>query len=344
MAKILIVEDDRSLRSALTAILKQRGDEVLNAGNGMDGLSIASKENPDLIVLDYLMPKLDGLETAKLMRRDKMLKTVPMIIMTASSDKNTIMSFLKLGVSYFFAKPFDYHMFIEKVRNVLEFELARRPKKQAQTALQEKTTELLTEKQTIIICEPNKDLADALVQALNSEYKLITADNGAICLYAISQSIPQAVLIEPESRFFTGYEIAARVKSIPEFEKVKLIAFSSPDNSIEVKKYADYFDSIIEKPYSIQKVMATLSDLIGQHYQISENEKNMHITLLPNCAKWAAGNPAEAIRNADTILLKIFETRISSLIIDTTKMGGAEPESIDFAGIIAERAEESRID
>lgn len=84
--KILIAEDDVPLRRVFCDALKAEGYDVYEAGDGEEALSVALREHPDLIVLDILMPKMDGIEMARQLRLDAWGKTAKVIILTNLSD------------------------------------------------------------------------------------------------------------------------------------------------------------------------------------------------------------------------------------------------------------------
>jgi DNA-binding response OmpR family regulator len=88
--KILIVEDDTDLREALKTALGYENFTVLTAENGEVGLMLALKEHPDLLLLDIVMPKMDGLTVLKKLREDEWGKKVPVIVMTVLDDLEKI--------------------------------------------------------------------------------------------------------------------------------------------------------------------------------------------------------------------------------------------------------------
>lgn len=86
---LLVVEDSLSLRNVLRDTLKEEGFNILEAGDGENGLKIATKEHPDLILLDILMPKIDGMTMmAELRKSDEWGKSVPVILLTNVSPDN----------------------------------------------------------------------------------------------------------------------------------------------------------------------------------------------------------------------------------------------------------------
>lgn len=99
--RILIVEDDPPMMEALTDKLGREGFEVLDARNGEDGLSRSLADKPDLILLDIILPKMDGITMLKKLREDEAGKKIPVIILTNLSDSERVMEATKNGA-------FDY--------------------------------------------------------------------------------------------------------------------------------------------------------------------------------------------------------------------------------------------
>lgn len=119
MAKILIVDDDRFTRLAVEKYLKSLGHEVLTAGNGRDGLQIARTEHPDLILLDMMMPKMDGMGFLKELRNGEFPSDVPVIALTAMAHKEFVVNALKYGVKDYVTKPFNPNTLLLKVQKAV---------------------------------------------------------------------------------------------------------------------------------------------------------------------------------------------------------------------------------
>lgn len=103
---ILITEDEKSLRGALHDKLKNEGFDVLEAKDGIEGLSVSLSEHPDLILLDIMMPKMDGMSMLQKLREDTWGKTVPVIILTnlSSADEERNREIVALEPTYYFEK------------------------------------------------------------------------------------------------------------------------------------------------------------------------------------------------------------------------------------------------
>lgn len=101
---ILVIEDEKPLRLALKDKLREAGYTVLQAQDGEEGLRVALKDQPDLILLDLLMPKMGGQEMLGKLREGEWGKTVPVVILTNSNDNDTIYETLKLSAQDYFIK------------------------------------------------------------------------------------------------------------------------------------------------------------------------------------------------------------------------------------------------
>ncbi|MCX6755458.1 MAG: response regulator [Candidatus Nomurabacteria bacterium] len=101
---ILIVEDEKSISGALSDKLNNEGYTILQAKNGEEGLKIALKEHPDLMLVDILMPKMDGIKMAKELRKDIWGKTAKIIILTNVTDLNQVQEVMDSEVFEYLTK------------------------------------------------------------------------------------------------------------------------------------------------------------------------------------------------------------------------------------------------
>ena len=101
---ILVVEDDRQLRKALVTKLGDLGYKVISAQNGETGLKLAISSLPDLLILDLLMPKMNGHELLKLLRKDRHGKHIPVVILTNDGSPQAIEKATKSGAPAYFSK------------------------------------------------------------------------------------------------------------------------------------------------------------------------------------------------------------------------------------------------
>ena len=116
--KILIVDDEAELVELVKIRLESSGYEVISANSGLEGLSKAVNESPDVIILDIAMAEMDGYTMLQKVREDEKIKDTPVIMLTAYSKMKSL--FEMEGVSDYIVKPFDPKDFLKKVENVLK--------------------------------------------------------------------------------------------------------------------------------------------------------------------------------------------------------------------------------
>jgi len=119
MKKILIVEDDEKSLYLARFILQKQGYEVIEAGDGLEAIDKAFRENPDLILMDMQMPKLDGYEATRRIKANEKSSKTPVIALTAYAMKGDREKTLAAGCSGYIQKPIDVATFAEEVRKYL---------------------------------------------------------------------------------------------------------------------------------------------------------------------------------------------------------------------------------
>ena len=117
--RILIVDDNETNRDILVTRLGVHGYELLQAADGEEALVAAKQHLPDLILLDVMMPKLDGIEVTKRIKADKAMPFTPIILVTAKADSKDIVAGLDAGADEYLTKPVDQTSLVARVKSVL---------------------------------------------------------------------------------------------------------------------------------------------------------------------------------------------------------------------------------
>lgn len=118
-ATVLIIEDEAKIRSLLTIYLEKNDYRVLTASNGIEGLEMLQQKHPDIIVLDILMPEMDGFDVCKTIRQSSKYKHIPIIYLSSLHAAETIIEGLDLGADDYVTKPFDPNELIARVTAIL---------------------------------------------------------------------------------------------------------------------------------------------------------------------------------------------------------------------------------
>jgi two-component system phosphate regulon response regulator PhoB len=118
-ATILVVEDEPAIQELIAYNLKQAGHQTLRADNAEQALNLVSNALPDLVLLDWMLPGLSGIEFARRLRADKRTRTVPIIMLTARSDEQDKLVGLDTGADDYITKPFSPRELMARIKAVL---------------------------------------------------------------------------------------------------------------------------------------------------------------------------------------------------------------------------------
>ncbi|MFC1703898.1 response regulator transcription factor [Candidatus Omnitrophota bacterium] len=120
MAKILIVDDEALLIKMEALRLEAAGHSVITASDGQEGLEKAKTENPDLIVLDLMLPKLDGYKVCRMLKFDEKYKDIPIIMLTARAQEDDKKIGEEVGADAYMTKPFEPQALLDKINELLD--------------------------------------------------------------------------------------------------------------------------------------------------------------------------------------------------------------------------------
>jgi DNA-binding response OmpR family regulator len=118
--KILIVDDERDIVKALKIRLQHNAYDVVVAFDGAQGIFMAHKEKPSLIILDIRMPAGDGFSVAEILRQSSQTERIPIIFLTGSPERNAEERAMELGARFYIKKPYDPEELLDAVRRAME--------------------------------------------------------------------------------------------------------------------------------------------------------------------------------------------------------------------------------
>jgi CheY-like chemotaxis protein len=119
MARILVIDDERTVAHVMRLLLEQRGHEVLVAEDGSRGLALAQRQTPDVILLDLMMPIMDGFATLDALRSNARTTPIPVVIVTALQPDQVEQRCYSLGARAYVRKPFDAGILIGTVEDIV---------------------------------------------------------------------------------------------------------------------------------------------------------------------------------------------------------------------------------
>ena len=195
---ILIVDDNPENLAVLGNIVSENGYIPGFATNGTTALAIIKNKHPDLVLLDVMMPDMDGFEVCQQLKQDATLANIPIIFLTAKTEKDDVIAGLKLGAADYVTKPFNQEELITRVNTHLEFQAAKKELREALAAKEEALvtkdklfsiighdlgnifnglqgiTEHLIDEETQFDVKEREDTLQTLMQAASDGYDLLT--------------------------------------------------------------------------------------------------------------------------------------------------------------------------
>lgn len=311
--KILTVDDSKTIRMIISKAFKPFDCEVSEASNGVEGLAMASKEKPDLIILDLTMPIMDGYETLTKLKADPELKNIPVVMLTAEAGRENVLRIARLGVRDYLVKPFKEDLVIERVGRIIDL----KPKGESVTKAKRFDDPL-----NLLMVDDKPAILDQLKEGLkDTTWKLVgKIATGEAVDYA-TQHTPDVVLISlslPENGGFTLFQIlraSSKTKSVPIFA---LCVKTATDDQMRAQQAG--FTGIITKPIDLDdlksKITRTLN--LDTSYKYFSIKDGVLLLKLP-------GNFSQAVSNDVTLHLrrKVAEgvdSGVSKMILDMSQL------------------------
>ncbi|MEE4295397.1 MAG: response regulator [Wenzhouxiangella sp.] len=120
MARVLIVDDSEVQLYALRKVLEKEGHEVFSADNGQEGIDLAVKEHPDLILMDVVMPEMSGFQATRKLHRNPETKEIPIVFVTTKDQESDRVWGMRQGAAAYITKPVDRKLLLSTIKNILE--------------------------------------------------------------------------------------------------------------------------------------------------------------------------------------------------------------------------------
>jgi len=117
--RILLADDEEDIKTVISMFLRSQGYDVVTAFDGLDTLEKVRTERPDLILLDIMMPVLDGYEVCKRLKEDAATADIPILILSAAAHIESVNRGLRAGAKDYIVKPFDPEKLLEKIEHVI---------------------------------------------------------------------------------------------------------------------------------------------------------------------------------------------------------------------------------
>lgn len=245
--KILTVDDSKTIRLIVAKAFKTFDCEVLEGSNGVEGLAVASREKPDIIILDFTMPIMDGFEMLSKLKGDPDLKSIPVIMLTAEAGREQVLKIAKLGVRDYLIKPFKEDMIIERVSRVIDL----KPRGEAVAKAKNYDDPI-----QILVVDDKPAIVDQIRAGLaDTKWKVEGVSAPGQAVDYCSSNSPDWILVSlslPENGGYTLFQMlrgSAKTKSVPVFGLTV-----KTDTDQQSKAQQSGFTGVLTKPLDFDEL------------------------------------------------------------------------------------------
>lgn len=281
LKKILIIEDDIILLNLLKDRLTYAGFNIITERDGVRGLKTAFKENPDLILLDIVLPEMDGISVLKQLKQDGNLKNIPVIIISNSGEPVEIEEIKKIGVEDYLIKtefePSEVLLKIETLFKKIDknFKSAGKIEDVCKTeenickVADKKNFSEKNQKTTVLIIEDDKFLRELLAQKLNKEgLDIVLAITAEDALENMKKTTPHLILLDLILPGISGFDFLEKIKSDSKTSGIPVIVLSNlgEDKDKETAMKLGVKDFLVKALYTPNEIVDNIKKILEKSY------------------------------------------------------------------------------
>lgn len=314
--KILTIDDSKTIRMIIGKVFKPYDCVILEGANGVEGLAVAARERPDLILLDYSMPIMDGYETLTKLRSDPDMKLIPVIMLTAEAGRETVMRIAKLGVRDYIVKPFKEDLITEKVSRVVSL----KAKTEAEVRLKRFDDPI-----GILVVDDKPAIIDQIRNGLSDTVWKITGASQAGEAFDCTKKGFDLILISLSLPNEDAYTLFHTLRRNPATKSTPIFALSVK-TATEEQVHAQQAGmlSIITKPIDFEDLKAKVCRTLGldTSYKYFQQRDGALLLTLPKELSQGAMN--EILPSLRKQLNNAVDSGIDKVIIDLSRLVRAD--------------------
>jgi DNA-binding response OmpR family regulator len=256
--KVLLVDDDRTFLEAVRMIYEHHSFDVIEAYDGKSVFSEAKKHQPDLIVLDVMLPVMDGYSVCFKLKNDDTTVNIPVIILTSLGAKSQGLNGAEIiasghGANLYLEKPIEPEILYQKsMALVEEFQSQKHTKNR------------------ILIIDDDVDFADAIKNAFNhDQYEILLSHSGEEGMRTAKKEKPDLILLDVMLPEIDGYKVCKQLKENNDTRSIPIILLTSVGSKLTKPGYAEAIavthqaDDYIQKPVETKELIKRIQNLIG---------------------------------------------------------------------------------
>ncbi|HUS35921.1 MAG TPA: response regulator [Verrucomicrobiae bacterium] len=330
--KILTVDDSKTIRLIVAKTFKAFDCDIFEASNGVEGLAIAAREKPNVIILDLTMPVMDGAEMLAKLKANPELKTIPVIMLTAEAGRENVLRIAKLGVRDYLIKPFKETMLIDRVGRVVEL----RP------AGGELAAKRFDDPLQIIVVDDKPAIVEQIRHGLsdtpwNIQSKPTVGQAMEIC----NILAPDAILVSLALADNAGFSLFQMIKASPRLKNVPIFALSVKTATDEQARAQQCgFAGVVTKPIDCDDLRAKICKALNLDttYRYFEIKKDVLALKVPaDFSAAVATDMSERLRDKIT---EAVNSGVEKVVIDMSRVTAADANVVKFGLTVAQTCEE----
>jgi two-component system cell cycle response regulator len=315
--KILTVDDSKTIRMIVGRAFKAFSCEIHEAGDGVEGLTVAQRQRPDLILLDLTMPVMDGVEMLTRLKADPELRGIPVVMLTAESGRENVLRIAKLGVRDYLIKPFKEDLIIERVSRIIDLKA-----KSEATA----RTRRFDDPLQILVVDDKPAIHEQIQGCLaDTSWKVQGVTQAGQAVDYCSRALPDVVLVNlslPENAGFLLFQMFranVRTRSLP-------ILALSVKTAVEEQARAQQlgFSSIITKPIDPTDLQLKITRALNLDTSQKYFQRRNDLLLLSLPANFSPLVASDISNHLRPKVCEAVDAGLSRLVIDLSQLKTAD--------------------
>jgi two-component system cell cycle response regulator len=252
--QILVIEDNFKNMKLVRSLLKLGGYAVLEAGDAEQGLEMAHRHRPDLILMDIQLPGMDGLAATKIIKADDALQQIPVVAFTSYAMRGDDTKGYAVGCDGYISKPLDTRSFLDQIRSFLQG---------ASRACDPGSTVATRRPKVLIVDDVPTNVKLLEGKLASCDYEILRAFNGEAALETIRTAMPDLILLDVMMPGIDGYEVTRRVKQTPQTQHIPIILVTALDGAQDkVRGLEVGAEEFLTKPVNRAELLARVRSML----------------------------------------------------------------------------------
>ncbi len=259
--RIMVVDDDPDALALMDKILSDHGYEVIKVGRATETGLKAAQLSPDLILLDMLMPEINGFDVAKALRQNELTRTTPIMAVTILTKEQEIERMFECGIDEYLAKPYKVDTLLEKVRELVE--------RGAEMESEDDTPPDVGQRKTIMMVDDDPDALSLMETILtdpkygDQHYRLIKVSNATEVGLKAAQHSPDLILLDILMPEINGFDILVVLRQNEVTRTIPVMAVTCLTKEEEIERvFACGADEYLAKPFKADQLADRVRDLL----------------------------------------------------------------------------------